>query len=597
MKKVLVLFVLMGLFSFGSLVRADLAGTRVPVLYVLNDDLVGTIGATVNIVDTVGSTVSTIDVPSSAIPAIHTLTNAILSDNERYLVITYRHLDGLSGESGAIIDLTTGVVSAPLGLPVAMEALSLGGFEPNGTRFSLGYISNPDPAFGAGGLLIMDATTNAYVYARPRETDSAWSYMGDWNQNGVQYTPNCYACGGVIEGNYWTLNAATSAVIASGGDYFHFAYSDTPLATSEILYQIYDPAYPTLAGAFDGMFSDSNVIKYGNRYTSASDPVVMSFSDPLVSSKPHWIADGQAFIIEEPASWMLVRRDGSVTYTGIANPARFITGTKQGWIGLQYFDSGITPGYYLTNNVYNTSTGGWLSTPLGGIIDASSFYEQLILLNKPILGGDISLPGITTWDGTVLAAPPFTPVVTSAPPIISLSVDPNLIFQLDPSVLQLFPTPQVFQIDPNVLQLINTPDPLVLQVLPSSTPIPLQIDPNVIQLLPSPTPLVLVNPNAFATPTFVPPPPNAITCPGFMQSRLVVGAKGIVLPGDSNNLRSQPTASSQKVGQIPGNGVFDVLEGPVCDNNAGIAWWRVRYNGIEGWTGEGQGFEYWTAPQ
>jgi hypothetical protein len=49
------------------------------------------------------------------------------------------------------------------------------------------------------------------------------------------------------------------------------------------------------------------------------------------------------------------------------------------------------------------------------------------------------------------------------------------------------------------------------------------------------------------------------------------------------------------IGQIPSGGVFSVLEGPICDAN-GRAWWRVDYNGLLGWTVEGQGSEYYVEP-
>lgn len=98
-----------------------------------------------------------------------------------------------------------------------------------------------------------------------------------------------------------------------------------------------------------------------------------------------------------------------------------------------------------------------------------------------------------------------------------------------------------------------------------------------------------------ATPTAAASPAQTITCPGFLPSRLQVGRQGRVLPGAANNLRSAPTTNSQLLGQIPGGGVFSVLEGPSCDQ-AGIAWWRVAYHNLTGWTGEGQGSAYWVEP-
>ena len=90
-----------------------------------------------------------------------------------------------------------------------------------------------------------------------------------------------------------------------------------------------------------------------------------------------------------------------------------------------------------------------------------------------------------------------------------------------------------------------------------------------------------------------PPVPVACTLP----SRLTVGAAAYVLPGPSNVLRSLPYRSggSQIIGQIPGNGWFQVLSGPTCDAD-GINWWLVDYYGMQGYTGESQGGDYWVAP-
>ncbi|HEX2906063.1 MAG TPA: SH3 domain-containing protein [Phototrophicaceae bacterium] len=84
------------------------------------------------------------------------------------------------------------------------------------------------------------------------------------------------------------------------------------------------------------------------------------------------------------------------------------------------------------------------------------------------------------------------------------------------------------------------------------------------------------------------------TCDGFLASRLVVGQTGRVTPGSSNNLRAEPSTEAERVGQIPGEGVFTVLEGPVCGENT--AWWQVDYGGVVGWTVEGLDGEYWVEP-
>jgi hypothetical protein len=88
---------------------------------------------------------------------------------------------------------------------------------------------------------------------------------------------------------------------------------------------------------------------------------------------------------------------------------------------------------------------------------------------------------------------------------------------------------------------------------------------------------------------------SQFTCPGFLPSRLVPGERGQVTPGLANNLREAPAVTSARLGQIPGQGIFTVIAGPVCDTE-NRAWWQVNYNGLIGWTIEGQGSEYFTTP-
>jgi hypothetical protein len=79
--------------------------------------------------------------------------------------------------------------------------------------------------------------------------------------------------------------------------------------------------------------------------------------------------------------------------------------------------------------------------------------------------------------------------------------------------------------------------------------------------------------------------------------RLIVGQAGRVLPGLPNVLRSAAGTggNSRIIGEIPGGAVFTTVEGPACASD-GRLWWRVNYNGLVGWTGEGEGTTYWVEP-
>jgi hypothetical protein len=90
---------------------------------------------------------------------------------------------------------------------------------------------------------------------------------------------------------------------------------------------------------------------------------------------------------------------------------------------------------------------------------------------------------------------------------------------------------------------------------------------------------------------------GAGACPPALPPRLIVGALARVTPGDPNALRAQPSKDnrvSPTVGVIPGGGIFTVINGPVCAD--GYAWWQASYQGVVGWTPEGEGATYWLEP-
>lgn len=87
--------------------------------------------------------------------------------------------------------------------------------------------------------------------------------------------------------------------------------------------------------------------------------------------------------------------------------------------------------------------------------------------------------------------------------------------------------------------------------------------------------------------------PIAPSCPNSPAPRLEVGEKGLVTPGDDNNLRDSPNGS--RVGEMKAGTEFDVLEGPVC-GRGNLSFWRVQAGELTGWTAEGQGSEYWLEP-
>ncbi len=77
--------------------------------------------------------------------------------------------------------------------------------------------------------------------------------------------------------------------------------------------------------------------------------------------------------------------------------------------------------------------------------------------------------------------------------------------------------------------------------------------------------------------------------------RLTVGHTGrVTLGGFPNNVRPQPNVNTSLLGQIPPGGVFTIMAGPQCAG--GLYWWQVNYNGLIGWTAEGNSSQYWLEP-
>lgn len=101
-------------------------------------------------------------------------------------------------------------------------------------------------------------------------------------------------------------------------------------------------------------------------------------------------------------------------------------------------------------------------------------------------------------------------------------------------------------------------------------------------------------PTAFVMPT--PPPAPDATCPNAPRERLIVGERGHVLPDDPRpvNVRAEAGTENRVVTTIPINGLFMVLDGPVCEDD--YSWYKVRYRETEGWLAEGDLTSYYVEP-
>ena len=90
---------------------------------------------------------------------------------------------------------------------------------------------------------------------------------------------------------------------------------------------------------------------------------------------------------------------------------------------------------------------------------------------------------------------------------------------------------------------------------------------------------------AQSTPT--PAPSPTPVCPNAPASRLIVRERARVATGDPRplNMREGAGTAFARIAQIPANGIFYVLEGPECSQL--YAWYRVDFQGVEGWIAEG----------
>jgi hypothetical protein len=85
-----------------------------------------------------------------------------------------------------------------------------------------------------------------------------------------------------------------------------------------------------------------------------------------------------------------------------------------------------------------------------------------------------------------------------------------------------------------------------------------------------------------------------VGCSLSPASRLTTGIQARVTPGLPNALRTQ-AGSGSTITEIPAGSIFTIIGGPQCGPD-GRMWWMVNYNGILGWTAEGEYSTYWIEP-
>jgi serine/threonine protein kinase len=111
-----------------------------------------------------------------------------------------------------------------------------------------------------------------------------------------------------------------------------------------------------------------------------------------------------------------------------------------------------------------------------------------------------------------------------------------------------------------------------------------------------PEPLIANLPTVTPFPTI--PGTLGDICPGSPSpARVANGMQGVVEPGGvPNRVRAEPNVEAEVLTQMPPGATFVIVGGPECGPDDLLRWWQVNYNGVVGWTAEGEGDEYYIAP-
>jgi len=80
-------------------------------------------------------------------------------------------------------------------------------------------------------------------------------------------------------------------------------------------------------------------------------------------------------------------------------------------------------------------------------------------------------------------------------------------------------------------------------------------------------------------------------CSEVLPPHLIVGQPAQVAPENASRIRTFPSLEDFILGQSEGGETVVVINGPVCNDN--FQWWFVDYEGLMGWSAEGDDDGYW----
>ncbi|HYO87694.1 MAG TPA: toll/interleukin-1 receptor domain-containing protein [Candidatus Limnocylindrales bacterium] len=95
------------------------------------------------------------------------------------------------------------------------------------------------------------------------------------------------------------------------------------------------------------------------------------------------------------------------------------------------------------------------------------------------------------------------------------------------------------------------------------------------------------------TPTAIP----TDACVNALPPRLVLGETGRVIDdGVPQRVRITPSVGADVVATLDPGAIFTVMDGPLCGQGNGLMWWRIAWDGGDGWTAESQDGVYFLEP-
>lgn len=269
-----------------------------------------------------------------------TLQQVWMSDDGRYLVLVRTQDDPYMALPLRIVNTETGLFVDFQALPET-QAYNFAGFEPNSSRFAFSYVGGEIENIAGGMMVVNAATGSAVAHTTMTAANDAvgggnfgvWAFMDHWSQRGILFTPNCYACEGVFEGELSLWDPDERSFVANSGVYFSI-FGKRLNATNEMLYLAQETAFPY--DPAPGMFPEPNVLLYypdGN-ISGESMGVAYLSEESQVVRPGMWIADGMAFLANpaETSYWEVLYRNGTRSRIERSDNHWPLVGTPDGFL-------------------------------------------------------------------------------------------------------------------------------------------------------------------------------------------------------------------------------------------------------------------------